>query len=105
MRAGLMRDIVVFEKPVLNETDYSSSEHTYEEAFRTHARVVHSSGSRTVEADRIVNPFTVKIMIRMYHEVSRDMIIVYNRERYQILDINPDRANNCKVITAEVINE
>ena len=67
--------------------------------------MVHSSGSRTIEADRIVNPFTVKIMIRMYHEVSRDMIIVYNRERYQILDINPDRANNCKVITAEVINE
>ena len=105
MRAGLMRDIVVFEKPVLNETDYSSSEHTYEEAFKTHARVVHSSGSRAIEADRIVNPFTVKIMIRMYHEVSRDMIIVYNREHYQILDINPDRANNCKVITAEVINE
>lgn len=105
MRAGLMRDIVVFEKPVLNETDFSSSEHTYCEAFKTHARVVHSSGRRTVEADRIVNPFTVKIMIRIYHEVSRDMIIVYNRERYQILDINPDRANNCKVITAEVINE
>ena len=100
-----MRDIVMFEKPVLNETDYSSSEHTYCEAFKAHARVVHSSGSRAIEADRIVNPFIVKIMIRMYHEVSRDMIIRYDNECYRILDINPDRANNCKVITAEVINE
>lgn len=105
MRAGLMRDIVVFESPVLNETEYASSEPAYEESFKTYARVVHESGKRSIEADRIVNPFTVKIMIRMYHKVSRDMVIIYNGERYRILDVNSDRANNCKVITAEVINE
>lgn len=105
MRAGLMRDIVVFERPVLNETAYSSSEHTYEEAFRTHARVVHSSGNRSIEADRIVNPFTVKIMIRMYHKVEHGMIARIGNDRYQILDINPQRSQNCITITAEVIHE
>ncbi len=105
MRAGLMRDIVTFERPVANETAYASSESAYEEAFRTYARVDHSGGKRAIEADRIVNPYTVRIMIRMYHDVEREMVVIYGGERYRILDINPDRANNCKVVTAEVINE
>ena len=105
MRAGLMRDIVVFERPVSNETDYSSSEPSYVEAFRTFACVTHNSGSRGSEADRIVNPYTVKIVIRMYHKVEHGMIARIGNDRYQILDINPQRSQNCITITAEVIHE
>lgn len=105
MRSGLMRDRVTFQSPVRTETAYSASEPTYEDAFTTWAEVRHNSGNRGVEANEIANPYTVKVTIRYYHEVSYGMIIVHGDNRYRILDINPERSKNCITITAEVINE
>lgn len=105
MRAGLMKDRITFQCQVETETAYSASEPTYEDCFTTWAEVKHNSGNRGIEANEIVNPFTVKIMIRRYHQVTYGMIIKHGDLRYRILDINPETSKNCITITAEVINE
>lgn len=105
MRAGLMRDIVVFQRPVVSETEYSSSETEYEDCFSTYAEIRHNSGNRSIEANELSNTYTVKITVRYYHEIEYGMVIKHGKERYRILDINPERSKNSKTITAEIINE
>lgn len=105
MRAGLLRDRVTFQSPVLTETDYSASEPVYQDAFTTNARVTHSSGNKVIDASEIFSRFTVKIEIRSYHKVTPDMIVSHDGYKYRVLDINPERAKNCITITAELINE
>lgn len=105
MRAGLMRYRVTFQRQVKAETVYSASEPTYEDCFTTWAEVKHNSGNRAIEANEIVNPFTVKIMIRYYHQVDYGMTIKQGNVRYRILDINPERSKNCITLTAEAIHE
>lgn len=105
MRAGLMRDRVTFLRQVKKETAYSNAVPCYEACFTTWAEVRHSSGNRSIEANEITNPFTVKIMVRYYHLVEYGMIIRYEGRSYRILDINQERSKNCITITAEVINE
>ena len=105
MRAGLMRYRITFQRQVSSETVYSDSEPTYDDCFTTWADIRHNSGNRSIEANEIVNPFTVKITIRYYHQVDYGMTIKHGDIRYRILDINPERSKNCITITAEVINE
>ena len=105
MRAGLMRYRITFQRQVSSETAYSYSEPTYDDCFTTWADIRHNSGNRSIEANEIVNPFTVKITIRYYHLVDYGMTIKHGDIRYRILDINPERSKNCITITAEVINE
>ena len=85
-----MRDKITFQLPVKSETEYSASEVIYEDCFSTYARVSHIRGNRAIEANEIVNTYTVRI---------DDEI------RYRILDINPERSKNCITITGERINE
>lgn len=105
MRAGLMRYRITFQRQVSSETAYSDSEPTYDDCFTTWADIRHNSGNRSIEANEIVNPFTVKITIRYYHQVDYGMTIKHGDVRYRILNINPERSKNCITITAEVINE
>lgn len=100
-----MRDKITFQLPVKSETEYSASEVIYEDYFSTYARVSHIRGNRAVEANEIVNTYTVRIEIRLYHKVDYDMVIVHDGIRYRILDINPERSKNCITITGERINE
>ena len=100
-----MRDRITFQSPIRTETAYSASEPTYEDAFTTWADVRHNSGNRSIEANEISNPYTVKVSIRLYHKVDYSMVIVHGNNRYRILDINSERSKNCITITAEIINE
>lgn len=105
MRAGLLTETIRIQKPVVVETKYSGNEPEYQDHITTRASVVHLSGKRGVAAGEIVNTSIVKFIIRIYHKVSPDMIIVHNGEKYHILDINPEKSKQSTTIMAEVWNE
>lgn len=105
MRAGLLKDRVTFQVPMQEETEYSASESAYKDLFTTNARVTHSSGNKVIDANEVFTRVVVRVEIRKYHKVSSDMIVLHDWNKYRILDINPDKARNSIIITAEVINE
>lgn len=105
MRAGLLTETIKIQKPVSVETRYSGKTTEYKDYITTKASVVHLSGSRRISAGEIINDYSVKFIIRYYHQVTSDMIIVHAGTRYRIQDINPEKSKQSKTITAEVINE
>jgi SPP1 family predicted phage head-tail adaptor len=105
MRAGLLTETIKILKPVIVETKYSGNSTEYQEYITTKASVRHISGKRDVSAGEILNVSIVRFIIRIYHKVSPDMIVVHDGVKYHILDINPENSKQSITITAEVLNE
>lgn len=105
MRAGLLTETIQIQKPVVVETRYSGNEPEYQDYITTRASVLHSSGKREIQANEIVQTSIVRFIIRYYHKITSDMIILHNGVKYHILDINPEKVKQSKTITAEVWNE
>lgn len=105
MRAGLLTEVITIQKPVTRETKYSGNEVDYEDYITTRADVVHDSGRRGILADEIVYTYSVRFIIRFYHEITSDMIIIHKGVRYRITDINPEKRKQSITITGEVWNE
>ena len=105
MRAGLLNEMIKIQKPVEVETKYSGKVTEYQDYIMTKASVEHLSGRRTVSAGEIINDYSVRFKIRIYHKISPDMIIIHSGMKYRIQDINPERSKQSITITAEVINE
>lgn len=105
MKAGLLTEMIKIQRPVVRETKYSGNEPEYEDYLTTRADVVHDSGRRGIIANEITYSYTVRFIIRLYHEVTSDMIIIHKGVRYRITDINPQRRKQSIIITAEVWDE
>ena len=105
MRAGLLTETIKIQKPVAVETKYSGKVTEYKDFITTKASVLHLSGSRRVSAGEIINDYSVRFVIRYYHRVTADMIILHAGVKYRIHDINPEKSKQSLTITAEVINE
>lgn len=105
MRAGLMTESIEFVKPSAVETEYSGKKTDYITHCRTRAEVTHRGGGKAIENAEIVTSYTVSFIVRLHHRIQPDMIIVHRGNRYRILDINPQKAQQRIIITGEIINE
>lgn len=105
MRAGLLTETIKIQKPVEVETKYSGKTVEYQDYITTKASVIHLSGSRKVSAGEIINDYSVRFIIRFYHKVTAEMIIIHEGVKYRIQDINPEKSKQSITIVAEVINE
>lgn len=100
-----MTEKIRFRRPVKVETDYSGGKPDYADYCETRAEVRHLRGNKGVETGEIVTSYTVEFTVRYYHDIRPDMIIVHGGDRYRILDINPIKNQQRKIITGELINE
>lgn len=105
MRAGLLTETIQIQKPVVVETKYSGNETEYQDYITTRASVLHGTGKREIQANEIVQISIVRFIVRFYHKITADMIILHKGVKYHIIDINPEKAKQSITITAEVWNE
>lgn len=105
MKAGLLTEVIEVKRPVVKETMYSGNETEYEDYITTRADVIHDSGRRGILAGEIAVSYTVRFIIRLYHRIMPDMIIIHKGIKYRICDINPEKRKQCITITGEVWNE
>lgn len=105
MRAGLLTETILIQKSVALETKFSGKTVGYKDYITTKASVYHMSGGRKISAGEVVNNYSVRFIIRFYHRVTADMIIIHQGSKYRILDINPEKSKQSITILAEVINE
>ncbi|WP_080902947.1 phage head closure protein [Parabacteroides sp. Marseille-P3160] len=94
-------------RPVKTDTDYSGDRVTYELAFKARADILHKAGNKVIDSGEIFSSYQVVFVIGYWYKdrIKSDMQIVYDGKTYEIMDVNPQRAQKQITITAEVINE
>jgi SPP1 family predicted phage head-tail adaptor len=105
MRAGLLTEQITIQKRVEVASDFASRQYDYIDYITTRAQVVHTGGNKSVLADEVFTSYAVKFIIRLYHDVSPEMLVVYNGQKYEIKDINVQRAQQSITLTTELIND
>ena len=105
IRAGLLRETVTIVAPVVTRNDYGEEVTTWKEVATTRARVDFRNGTRAVEANEVVNPYTVTFVIRRFVELNGYMRLRWHGNEYAIQSINHEGHNQQQVIIASVINE
>ena len=105
MRAGLLTEKIHFEKPILKKGDFGGNTMEYRRIITTRCDVLHDGGTRTEENNEMVWTNARTFVIRSYHHIKDDYIIVYNDERFRILNIDVDRELQRTTIKAEKVND
>nr|DAY94681.1 MAG TPA: Putative head tail adaptor [Caudoviricetes sp.] len=105
MQAGLLKDIIEFEKRELITNEFNEQMIEYKPCLITKAQVIYSDGSRAIENDEIVVNYSPVFNIRYYHNVNETMRIKFNNQYYRIVSIQPFKQYQYKKIITELINE
>ena len=105
MRAGLLKEAIIIERPTIDRSDFGSNELGWKEIIRTRAKVDYSSGNRVNENSEIIWSANVNFTIRIYHKVDEKDRIIWHNKKYRILSIEYKRQEQSQVIVTELINE
>lgn len=103
MRAGLLKECIVFQQLEIVKDEYGATEQIYNDLINTRARVEYSGGSRTNTNNEIYNEYSLTFTVRGYHQIKEDMLIKWRDKLYRILSID-DTIKEMKVIQAELLN-
>lgn len=106
IRSGLLNNVISIEKPIKGDKAFGGTYIDYEQYIpKTRARVIYQNGNRIDDNNEIFNAYNISFIIRYYHDVTEEMIVIWDDSRYRILSIEKDRHNNQKILNCELINE
>ena len=105
MRAGLLSELITIKRRVTTTNESGQKEHKYVNLKTTRARVIYSSGNRTIENKDIVWDYQYKFEVWDYVDVNEKDLIEYDGKEYRIKSINHDKHQQKKIITTELITE
>lgn len=106
MRAGLLTEkISIYRADIIQGEDGATNDiHTF--ITSTKAQVVSKAGDRTVVNDEVIYPFRVTFTVWRYIDIKEYTDnIMWNNNKYRVLSVSDDKANNRKIIETEKINE
>lgn len=105
MRAGLLSELITIKRHVTTTNESGQKEHKYVKLRTTRARVIYSSGNRTIENKDIVWDYQFKFEVWDYVDINEKDIIEHDTKEYRIKSINHDKKQQKKIITTELITE
>lgn len=106
MRAGLMTHIIRVEKLNSDKSEYGSSSKRWETFIgKTRAEVKFENGDYVNQVNEMVHTQKVIFTVRIYHQITPDMRIVWENRKYRILFLEPNKKLQSLTIKAELINE
>lgn len=105
MRAGLLKEIIVILTPIITKNKFGEQTQEWRQKTATKARVQHNSGARTNENGDVFYSMFLTMEVRYYVSVDEYDNIVWKGKKYRILSIIPDKDNNKKIISVELIND
>ena len=103
--AGLLNERlkVLEEVNVTSDFGDTTTEYHYKTCIR--ARHLDKAGDRTVINDEITYTNQKQFEVRFYADIKNTDIIEWYNNQYRIVNISPDRANQRKIVTVELIDE
>lgn len=105
-RAGLLTKPIKILTPVTTINEFGEQVQQYELKYRTRARVLHDSGTRTNENGEIFYPYQKTFNVRSYVPISEFDLVEFDKKRYRVITIeNRIEDNNDKLVITELIND
>lgn len=105
IRAGLLRDIVTFQAPVITRDAFGEQSTQWVDHLTTRARVIFNGGTKAERNNEVYNSFNVTFVVRCYHDINDKMHIVYKGRKYNIESLNEDTQAQQTTLVCTVINE
>lgn len=104
MRAGLLRNNIIFLKKNDIKDEYGAINEGFTEFYKCKAQVISKSGNKSEVDNQIFNNQSFDFVIRYKKELTEDLIIEFKSRQYQIEVINDGLYNdNTLIITAKRI--
>lgn len=104
MRAGLLTETITFLTPTIIKNEFGASEATYTPTITTKARITYKSGSFVTENQEMIHDYVLEIIVRKYHQLSTNMLILYKNIKYRIISIDTTIRDQQKII-CDLYNE
>lgn len=105
MKAGLLEEIIKIITPTTIKNEYGEEIETWEDKYKTRARLIHNSGNRSNTNGEIFYTHNKTLQVRHYVPVNSYDRIEWNNQLYRILDIEPNKQQMMLTITIELIND
>ena len=106
MISGRLRhEIIEVVTPKIIIDEYGSQTTVYEHKFTTRAEMVRNSGNREITNNEVFYGERKQFSIRIYHNIEDFDIVLWNRKRYRILDIERNKEQQRIIVTTELVNE
>lgn len=105
MRAGLLTERVLVLHPTITTNKVGEQITDYENMTAIRARDVSFRQQRQLDSGEVWMQGQRVIEVRMYHDICDNDLIELRGKRYRILAIDTDRAQMCKRITLEEVNQ
>lgn len=105
MRAGELRETITIQQPAVIQDDYGANGIEWKNVISTRAKAIYNSGNRQNENNEIVHNSTITFTIRYYHNVTDDMRIIWNGNKYRIVSIYKELYKQSTTIITEIIND
>lgn len=105
MRAGLLKEIITILSPIITKNKFGEQTQEWKKKCQTKARVIYNNGSRINENGDIFYSSVLNLEVRYYVNVDEYDNIIWKDKKYRILSIIPDKDNNKKNISIELIND
>lgn len=108
MQAGTLNEVIDVMMLDAAENTFGEEEtQKYVKRMTTRASVKYTSGGRALENNEMFFGKTVEFRIRYYwlNKILDSDRIIWNKKKFRILDIEPDRTTQMLIISTESVNE
>ena len=105
MIAGQLNDNIEIYSSYLTKNEIGEQVEEWIMKNKTKARIIHNSGSRSIENYEIVYNYVRTFQVRIYVDVNELDRIKWDNRFYRILNIDKDKERQLITITTEIINE
>lgn len=105
-RAGLLTKPIKILAPQTKINEFGEQVQQYIEKYKTRARVLHDSGTRTTENGEIFYPYQKTFNVRSYVPITEIDLIEFEDKKYRVITIeNRIETNNDKLVITELVND
>lgn len=105
MQAGLLKEVVTIQKPVVNQDGFGANDVNWSDLITTRASVGYNTGNRVNDNNEITFAYQVTFTVRVYHQINERMRIIWQGKKHRILSIELDKQKQRQTIRTELINE
>lgn len=103
--AGLLNERIKVLKEIHIISEYGDQDISYQFKFWCRARHLDKEGTRTEINNEIIYTNDKQFEVRIYQDIENTDLIEWYGQLYRIINISPDRPNQRKIITVELINQ
>lgn len=105
MIAGMLKEIVTIKRASIVKNSFGEEVETWNDVTTTRAFVKQTSSQRTENNNEITYDFTKEFRVRYYVNVQPYDILVWNNQRYRILQLDKQKELQQITLITQLIND